>query len=81
MLMALVIPGQLIFMYTISFMKAGHTSITPIFVLMYLIAALSQVSFEHGFGGALECETIGLEMACHSLQSQNSRENLGFVEF
>lgn len=43
-LMALVIPGQLIFMYTISFMKAGHTSITPIFVLMYLIAALSQVA-------------------------------------
>lgn len=43
-LIALVIPGHLIFMYTISFMKAGHTSITPIFILMYLIAALSQVA-------------------------------------
>lgn len=43
-LLALVIPGHLIFMYTISFMKAGHTSITPIFILMYLIAALSQVA-------------------------------------
>ena len=43
-LLALVIPGHLIFMYTISFMKAGHTSITPIFTVMYLIAALLQVS-------------------------------------
>lgn len=43
-LIALVIPGHLIFMYTISYMKAGHTSITWTFALFYLTAALLQVS-------------------------------------
>ncbi|XP_045164638.2 solute carrier family 41 member 1-like isoform X2 [Mercenaria mercenaria] len=43
-LLGLVIPGHLIFMYTISFMKAGHTSITPIFSVMYLTAAVLQVA-------------------------------------
>lgn len=42
-LIALVIPGHLIFMYTISYMKAGHTSITWTFALFYLTAALLQV--------------------------------------
>ncbi|KAJ8301508.1 hypothetical protein KUTeg_020495 [Tegillarca granosa] len=42
-LMALVIPGHLIFMYTISYMKAGHTTITPLFALVYLTAAVLQV--------------------------------------
>ncbi|KAL4226864.1 hypothetical protein ACF0H5_014843 [Mactra antiquata] len=44
-LIALVIPGHLIFMYTISFLKAGHTSITFIFSVMYLTAAVLQVAF------------------------------------
>ena len=42
-LVLLVIPGHLIFMYTISYLKAGHTSITLMFALVYLAAALLQV--------------------------------------
>ncbi|XP_014770116.1 solute carrier family 41 member 1 isoform X1 [Octopus bimaculoides] len=40
----LVIPGHLIFMYTISFMMAGHTTITFIFASIYLTTALLQVA-------------------------------------
>uniref|UniRef100_A0A2D4IAV6 Solute carrier family 41 member n=2 Tax=Micrurus TaxID=8634 RepID=A0A2D4IAV6_MICLE len=42
-LMLLVIPGHLIFLYTIHLMKSGHTSLTPIFVVVYLFTALLQV--------------------------------------
>ncbi|XP_064417879.1 solute carrier family 41 member 2 [Latimeria chalumnae] len=42
-LLLLVIPGHLIFLYTIHLMKSGHTSLTPIFILVYLAAALLQV--------------------------------------
>lgn len=42
-LLLLVVPGQLIFIYTIYYMKAGHTSITILFNLFYLFAALLQV--------------------------------------
>lgn len=44
MLMLMVIPGHLIFSYTISYLKAGHTSFTPIFVGVYLTAAVLQVA-------------------------------------
>lgn len=43
MLMLMVIPGHLIFSYTISYLQAGHTSFTPIFMVVYLSAALVQV--------------------------------------
>ncbi|CAG4952320.1 unnamed protein product [Colias eurytheme] len=43
LLMLMVIPGQLIFVYTIGYLKAGHTSVTPIFILIYMCAALLQV--------------------------------------
>lgn len=43
-LMFMVVPGHLVFMYTIYYMRAGHTSITPIFALVYLTAALIQVA-------------------------------------
>lgn len=43
-LLLLVVPGHLVFMYTISYLKAGHTSLTPIFVVTYLLAAFLQVS-------------------------------------
>lgn len=39
----MVIPGHLIFTYTISYQRAGHTSFTPIFLSVYLIAAMLQV--------------------------------------
>ena len=39
----MVIPGHLIFSYTISYLQAGHTSFTPIFLIVYLTAALVQV--------------------------------------
>lgn len=43
MLMLMVLPGHLIFSYTISYLQAGHTSFTPIFLLVYLSAAVLQV--------------------------------------
>ncbi|KAL3852103.1 hypothetical protein ACJMK2_015789 [Sinanodonta woodiana] len=43
-LMVLIIPGHLIFVYTIAYLKAGHTSITPMFALIYLTAAVLQVT-------------------------------------
>lgn len=42
-LMLMVIPGHLIFAYAISYIKAGHTSLTPIFGVVYLTAATIQV--------------------------------------
>ncbi|KAJ9581568.1 hypothetical protein L9F63_023251, partial [Diploptera punctata] len=43
-LMLMVIPGHMIFIYTIRCMKAGHTSLTFMFVTVYLIAAMLQVA-------------------------------------
>lgn len=43
-LMLMVIPGHIIFIYTIRCMKAGHTSLTPLFVIVYLLAAVLQVA-------------------------------------
>ncbi|XP_014671393.1 PREDICTED: solute carrier family 41 member 1-like isoform X2 [Priapulus caudatus] len=42
-LLLLVVPGQLLFVFVINYMKAGHTSLTPAFVILYLTAALLQV--------------------------------------
>ncbi|XP_043477371.1 solute carrier family 41 member 1-like isoform X2 [Leptopilina heterotoma] len=42
-LLMMVIPGHLIFSYTISYLQAGHTSFTPIFLTIYLICAFLQV--------------------------------------
>ncbi len=42
-LIMMVVPGHLIFTYTIGYIKAGHTTITPIFLFFYLLAALMQV--------------------------------------
>ncbi|PSN55408.1 Solute carrier family 41 member 1 [Blattella germanica] len=36
--------GHLIFIYSIKYMKAGHTSFTILFVIVYIIAALVQVA-------------------------------------
>uniref|UniRef100_F6RNP2 Solute carrier family 41 member n=1 Tax=Equus caballus TaxID=9796 RepID=F6RNP2_HORSE len=48
-LLLLVIPGHLIFLYTIHLMKSGHTSLTVIFIVVYLFAAVLQdvVSCQH----------------------------------
>eukprot|EP00918_Siedleckia_nematoides_P055226 GHVU01120461.1.p1 GENE.GHVU01120461.1~~GHVU01120461.1.p1 ORF type:complete len:524 (+),score=27.86 GHVU01120461.1:192-1574(+) len=43
-LMLLVVPGHLIFIYTISYLRAGHTSITSLFAVTYLSAAVIQVA-------------------------------------
>lgn len=43
LLLLMVIPGQLIFIYTIGYLRAGHTSTTPTFILVYMCAALLQV--------------------------------------
>jgi len=42
-LMSLVIPGHLVFMYMIHFLRAGHTAITPGFAILYCSAASIQV--------------------------------------
>lgn len=42
-LLLFVIPGHLIFLYTIHLMKSGHTSLTVVFVVVYLFAAVLQV--------------------------------------
>jgi len=43
-LMLMVVPGHLIFVYTIHYMDAGHTSITLMFLSVYLTAAFIQVA-------------------------------------
>uniref|UniRef100_A0A674MVW9 Solute carrier family 41 member n=1 Tax=Takifugu rubripes TaxID=31033 RepID=A0A674MVW9_TAKRU len=42
-LILLVVPGHVIFLYTIHLMKSGHTTLTPIFMSVYLATALLQV--------------------------------------
>ncbi|XP_078717174.1 solute carrier family 41 member 2 isoform X1 [Lampetra fluviatilis] len=42
-LFLLVVPGHLVFLYTINFMQGGHTTLTAIFIVFYLMAALLQV--------------------------------------
>ncbi|XP_067288086.1 solute carrier family 41 member 1 [Pseudorasbora parva] len=42
-LFLLVAPGHLVFLYTISSMPGGHTSLTYVFIAFYLAAALLQV--------------------------------------
>lgn len=43
-LMSLVIPGHIAFVYMINFMKGGETSLSTLFVFVYLCAALLQVA-------------------------------------
>lgn len=43
-LMAMVIPGHLIFVYTIEYMKGGETQLSSLFIIVYLLAALMQVA-------------------------------------
>lgn len=43
-LMLMVIPGHLVFTCGIRFLNAGHTSVTPMFLAVYLFAAVLQVS-------------------------------------
>ncbi|XP_076155793.1 solute carrier family 41 member 2 [Alosa pseudoharengus] len=42
-LLLLVIPGHLIFIYVIHLIQSGHTPLTPIFITLFLTAALMQV--------------------------------------
>ncbi|KAG8007395.1 Solute carrier family 41 member 3 [Nibea albiflora] len=42
-LVILVVPGHLLFLYTIHLLQGGHTAMTPIFIICYLSAALLQV--------------------------------------
>lgn len=43
-LLALAVPGHIVFLYTIYYVKAGHTSLTVFFAVGYLGCALLQVS-------------------------------------
>ncbi|XP_071374669.1 solute carrier family 41 member 1-like isoform X1 [Centroberyx affinis] len=42
-LVILVVPGHLLFLYTIHLLQGGHTAMTPAFIACYLSAALLQV--------------------------------------
>ncbi|KAI3369540.1 hypothetical protein L3Q82_007749 [Scortum barcoo] len=42
-LVILVVPGHLLFLYTIHLLQGGHIAMTPIFIFCYLSAALLQV--------------------------------------
>ncbi|XP_043978250.1 solute carrier family 41 member 1-like isoform X1 [Gambusia affinis] len=42
-LVALVVPGHLLFLYTVQLLRGGHTAMTPTFIICYLCAALLQV--------------------------------------
>lgn len=42
-LVALVVPGHLLFLYTVQLLQGGHTAMTPTFIICYLCAALLQV--------------------------------------
>ncbi|XP_059185158.1 solute carrier family 41 member 3-like isoform X2 [Centropristis striata] len=42
-LVLLVVPGHLLFLYTIHLLQGGHTAMTPMFIICYLSAALLQV--------------------------------------
>lgn len=42
-LMMMVLPGHLVFTYTISFLRPSHMSITPVFLLVYFSSAIFQV--------------------------------------
>ncbi|NWX03872.1 S41A1 protein, partial [Caloenas nicobarica] len=42
-LLLLVVPGHLIFLYTINSLQGGHTTLTLIFIVFYMMAALLQV--------------------------------------
>ena len=42
-LLFMVLPGNLIFLYTIRVLQAGHTTLTLIFTSVYLLAGLIQV--------------------------------------
>ncbi|KAI4881799.1 hypothetical protein NFI96_018252 [Prochilodus magdalenae] len=57
-LLLLVIPGHVIFLYTIHLMKSGHTTLTPIFMAVYLAAALLQSSLTE-----VRYEETGLQFA------------------
>ena len=50
-LFLLVVPGHLVFLYTISCMQGGHTTLTLIFIIFYMTAALLQVRTGRGVGG------------------------------
>ncbi|XP_007910335.1 solute carrier family 41 member 1 [Callorhinchus milii] len=42
-LLLLVAPGHLVFLYTINSLQGGHTTLTPIFIAFYMTAAMLQV--------------------------------------
>lgn len=55
-LFLLVVPGHLVFLYTISCMQGGHTTLTLIFIVFYMTAALLQVRPGRGAAGpGLRC--------------------------
>ena len=42
-LLGLAVPGHVVFVYAIDLLRAGHTSLTPAFLVAYISAALIQI--------------------------------------
>lgn len=79
-LFLLVVPGHLVFLYTISSMQGGHTTLTLIFIVFYMTAALLQVSRSpsgsvtaqagRGRGRAIPVGSCSARLECMLLCSQ-----------
>ncbi|XP_037390846.1 solute carrier family 41 member 3-like isoform X2 [Pygocentrus nattereri] len=59
-LLLLVIPGHLLFLYTVYWLQGGHSTMTPAFICCYLFAALMQVRGQIGkhtdtYRGTIRC--------------------------
>lgn len=76
-LFLLVVPGHLVFLYTISSMQGGHTTLTLIFIVFYMTAALLQVSWNPsgGWAGsgdtAVTCTGVLLSTGAVETQQKN----------
>lgn len=47
--MMLVIPGHVVFMFTIDYLKNGRSTITPVFAAVYLTITVIQVIWEYSY--------------------------------
>ena len=63
LLVVMVIPGSLIFLCVIAALHGGHTSLTPVFILFYELAAILQVMsimFSQRYTVCAGCDIIDL---------------------
>jgi solute carrier family 41 len=59
-LLAMVVPGHLVFIFTINYIKYGNANMSPLFVFGYLIAAQLQVTKNFHPFGPYTCALLSL---------------------